>query len=223
MSHTLHRMGTPENLDDDYVVFGMSAKGLNEAGSAPKLRRFLEIALSHNPLNYGDMKTGNSLTTSPAGIMDGIQDVSIVHAVFADEGSVTALLRDLRAEDLGISIVVSGLFDRVGACADRAGLRQHTVECSLGIWGRMDKLPGTGVLQITTMCGHGMVGAGLVEHLAGQIRRGKLTVEEAAQQLALPCVCGVFNPHRAALLLTHLVREGRSGMPPEPGQTIPSA
>jgi hypothetical protein len=174
-------------------------------------------------LNYGDMKTGNSQTTGRDEIMAGIQDVSIVHAVFAEEEPVTALLRDLKAADLGVSVVVSGLFDRVGECAGHAGLHQHTVECSLGIWGRMEKLPRTGVLQITTMCGHGMVAASLVEHLVGEIRRGKLTAEAAAQQLTEPCVCGVFNPHRAIRLLARLAQEGGSDVPPEPGQTVPDA
>jgi hypothetical protein len=38
MTHTLHRLGAPEDLGDDYVIFAMSAKGINEEGSAPKLR-----------------------------------------------------------------------------------------------------------------------------------------------------------------------------------------
>jgi len=29
VTHTLHRRGTPENLANDYVVFAMSAKGIN--------------------------------------------------------------------------------------------------------------------------------------------------------------------------------------------------
>lgn len=219
MSHTLHRLGTPENLRQDFIVFAMSAKGINEKGSAPKLRRFLEMALAYNPVNYGDMKTGNKFTHSLEAILDGIQDVSIVHAVFTDEEPVARLLGDLAREDLGVSVVVSGLFDRVGECARKAGLRQHTVEYSLGIWGRTDLLPDKDILQVTTMCGHGMVSARLVRRLVSEIKKGRATPEEAAKTLAHQCVCGVFNPVRAARLLALMAEEGFSGAPPAPGQT----
>ncbi len=59
MTHTLHRRGDRQSLDGDYVVFTMSAKGFNESGSAAKMREFLSILLQHNPVNYGDMVTGN--------------------------------------------------------------------------------------------------------------------------------------------------------------------
>lgn len=219
MSHTLHRLGTTENLGQDFVVFAMSAKGINEKGSAPKLRRFLEMALAYEPVNYGDMKTGNKYTHSLEEILEGIQDVSIVHAVFTDEEPVARFLQDLAREDLSISVVVSGLFDRVGECAHKAGLRQHTLEYSLGIWGRTDLLPDKDILQVTTMCGHGMVSARLVRRLVSEVQRGRATPEEAAQTLAHQCVCGVFNPVRAARLLSLMAEGGLSGSPPAPGQT----
>lgn len=219
MSHTLHRLGAPTNLLSDYVILAMSAKGINEAGSASKLRRFLEIALSHDPINYGDMKTGNKLTNSVREILDGVEDVSIVHSVFTDEESVIALLQDLKEEDLGVSVVVSGLFDGAKRCANSAGLRQHTVEYSLGIWGRVERLPRAGVLQITTMCGHGMVAADLVEQALAEMKRGKLTEDQAALRLARPCVCGVFNQSRAAHLLREMSTSEGEIVRVRPGQT----
>jgi len=220
MSHTLHRLGNPENLTDDWVVFAMSAKGINEKGSAEKLRKFLDIALTHDPINYGDMKTGNSFTATVDDLVEGIQDVSIVHAVFTSEDEVAAVLRDLKAADLGMSVVVSGLVDTTKRCAGRAGLGQHTIEYSLGIWGQTDRLPGERTLEITTMCGHGMVAAGLVHKMVKDVRRGKLSVENAATGLARPCVCGVFNQYRAARLLAALVASEDEDAPPSPGQTI---
>ena len=64
MTHTLHRRGTAESFKNDYVLFAMSAKGVNEVGSKTRLKRFLEIIQQHNPVNMGDMKTGNSFITS---------------------------------------------------------------------------------------------------------------------------------------------------------------
>ena len=201
MTHSLHRQGTVENLQDDYVIFAMSAKGMNEDGSAIKLCRFLEIAFSHNPVNAGDMKTGNIFTHSKEAILDGIQDVSIVHTVFTDEKVVAAVLKEVKEANLGVSVVISGLMDAAKRCAKSAETPRHTVEWSLGVWGARDRLPSPAVLQVTTMCGHGMVANALVERLAYQVKRGKKTAQEAALELARPCVCGIFNPVRAAKLL----------------------
>ena len=59
MTHTLHRRGSEENLKRDYVLLCMAAKGINEKGSEEKMREFLRINLRHNPVNMGDMRTGN--------------------------------------------------------------------------------------------------------------------------------------------------------------------
>jgi hypothetical protein len=204
MTHTLHREGTVQNLSDDYVVFAMSAKGLNEQGSASKLRQFLDIVLQHNPSNYGDMKTGNALTRTYDEICDGIQDVSIVHAVFTDPDQVASVLRDLQEADLGVSVVVSGLVEPAAQCCQAAGLHSHTVEYSLGVWGNTRNLPEPAIREVTTMCGHGQVAFALVKHLVKEIKRGKTSCSEAARELAKPCVCGVFNISRAEKLLRKL-------------------
>ncbi len=221
MTHTLHRFGTPEDLHGDFVVFAMSAKGLNEAGSASKLRCFLEIALRHNPNNAGDMKTGSLLTHSCEQILAGIQDVSIVHAVFTDEEQVATVLREVADADLGVSVVVSGLADRVQSCARRAGLRRHTTEWSLGVWGRTDLLPDRQIMEVTTMCGHGMVAAELVRRKAQQIRRHLITPEAAALEIGRACVCGVFNFDRAARLLRAMAAApAHTPEPASAGQTV---
>ena len=43
MSHTLHRVGTEENLKHDFVFLCMPSKDINHEGSAPKLRRFFQL------------------------------------------------------------------------------------------------------------------------------------------------------------------------------------
>jgi len=203
VTHSLHRQGTPENLQNDYVVFTMSAKGHNEAGSAAKMREFLRIVRRHRPVNLGDMKTGNWFQVDPEKIEAGVQDTSVVHAVFTDMDTVADVLRELQETDLGLSIVVSGLLGPIHHACRNLGMKPapHTVEHSLGVWGKTDLLPGEGILQISTMCGHGMVSFGLVEEAAADVKAGRSTPEEAARRLAEPCVCGIFNPTRAAALL----------------------
>jgi hypothetical protein len=74
----------------------------------------------------------------------------------------------------------------------------------MGRWGNTDRLPPLEVLQLNTMCGHGMVAVGLINEVIEDIKAGKSTVEEGAERLFAPCMCGIFNPHRAALILNDL-------------------
>jgi hypothetical protein len=80
-----------------------------------------------------------------------------------------------------------------------------TVEHSLGILGQMKRLPAEEILQLTTMCGHGMVPVNLVEKTVAEIKRGKKNYREAALELTRPCHCGIYNPVRAERLLRRLV------------------
>lgn len=205
MTHTLHRAGDLDSLRGDFVVFTMSAKTVNAAGSAVKMKEFLKIVEKHNPVNFGDMKTGNIFNTERDVIFDSIRDTSIVHSVFTDRETVSKVIAELKAADLGTSVVISGLVDETDAVCKENDLAMHTVEYSGGIHGRTDKLPMLPVLEVTTMCGHGMVASNLVAHLAGRVKKGKMTLEEAGRELAKPCQCGVFNPERAAELVKKIV------------------
>ncbi len=205
MTHTLHRRGDLTSLKEDYIVFTMSAKGLNEEGSAEKMKRFFEILLSHHPVNYGDMVTGNGHVKSREEIARNIQSTSIVHGVFTDAKEVVGILKELKEADLGMSIVVTGVHDETERCCLDAGLAKHTVEHSLGIFGQRRRLPSDEVLQLTTMCGHGMVPANLVERVVVEIKRGKKSVREGALELTRPCHCGIYNPVRAEHLLNRLL------------------
>jgi hypothetical protein len=206
MTHSLHRQGTPENLQNDYVIFTMSAKGHNEAGSAARMQEFLRIVRRYDPVNVGDMKTGNWFQVAPDRIESRIQDTSIVHAVFTDVDIVAAVLKEIQEADLGISVVVSGLLGPVREMCCKLGVTPapHTVEHSVGVWGKVEALPREEILQVSTMCGHGMVSFSLIEQAAADIQAGRSTPEEAAGKLSEPCVCGIFNPVRAAELLRRM-------------------
>jgi len=205
MTHSLHRRGSRESLDCDYIVFTMSAKGYNEEGSADKMRRFLEILIKHNPVNYGDMVTGNRFVKSREEIFGNIASTSIVHGVFTEPSVVTEILRELKAADLGISVVVSAIHSDAEDCCHGAMLKKHTVENSLGIFGNLRRLPPDEILQLTTMCGHGMVPANLVEKVIADIKKGRKSYKEGALELTRPCHCGIYNPVRAERLLRKIV------------------
>ena len=201
MTHSLHRSGTRENLENDYVIFAIAAQTVNAEGKAAIFGDFFKIVLKYNPVCYGDMRSGNVLTVGHNAISRGFRDNSIVHAVFTDKETVAGVLRELSQADLGLSIVVSGLFDHIDDCCKNAGIQQHTIEHSLGIWGNTEKLPEGEVLEISTMCGHGMIAFNLIKRMVREIIAGRKTPGAAADELAAQCHCGIVNPVRAARLL----------------------
>lgn len=205
MTHTLHRYGRVDTLNDDLVFLSMSAKGFaNEKGSAEKMKKTLEIARKHNPVNMGDMKTGNLLEMSIDEIMRKVTDTSIVHAVFANIEAAAAFAKEVKEAKLGISLVVSAPFDRAWKVADMAGCMGHTIEYSGGIWGRTEKLPAPEVLEFTTMCGHGMISRYLVEDVIRRVKAGKTNVVDGAREIGKQCCCGIYNPDRSEKLLKAL-------------------
>ena len=202
MTHTLHRVGTEESLSEDYVVLIMPSKDINHEGSGSKMRRFFEMALEAGAIKIGDARLGNEYHQGGVEkVIENVEDRAVVHAVFKQKDSLIKLLAALKEADLGLSVVVSGLFDQVGQCCRNVGLEKHTINQSLGRWGRTDKLPTQEILQLNTMCGHGMVTVGLIEEVIADVKAGRCTPEEGAERLFHPCMCGIFNPFRAARLL----------------------
>jgi hypothetical protein len=207
MTHTLHRQGSKESLDKDYIFLCMAAKGFNEDGADEKMREFLRIMMRHNPVNAGDMRSGNIFNSNMDDILSKVSSTSIVHGVFTDSDTATKVLQDLKDADLGMSVVVSGPFDSVDCICEKAGLKPHSVDFSGGIWGNTKKLPSKEVQEVTTMCGHSMVASNLVKSMVEEIKAGRKTPEEAAKVLAPQCACGIFNPDRAAKLLAAMAKK----------------
>ena len=202
MTHTLHRVGNPESLSRDYILLFMPSKDINHVGSGPKLRKMLEISLKNGAIRIGDCRLGNEYHQGGLDkLLEHVEDRAVVHAVFNDLEKMTATLKELKSADLGLSVVVSGLFDKVRDCCKKAGLTPHTVNNTLGRWGRTDRLPPQDILEINTMCGHGMVTVKLIEDTAAKVKNREMTPEQGAERLFKPCMCGIFNADRATGLL----------------------
>ena len=114
-------------------------------------------------------------------------------------------IRGIIEADLGLPIVIQGLYDNVVDCCHQAGLKPHTTNHSLGVWGKRELLPENRILEITTMCGHGIVATALVTKQIRLIKEGKITLSEAALTIAKPCICGIVNPKKTEQLLKILV------------------
>ena len=187
------------------MVLGCPSTGINKKGSAPKTREYLRIAYTHHPINEGDMKTGNIYNTTIDEILDRVTDGTIVQVTYDCRENVVALLKELKEKRPGISITVSGVTDIVQGMMDEAGLgRIHTVEYSMGTWGKTERLPDFDVLRITTMCGHAMIANDLVGKMLRDVKRGRRTLDEVAVVMAECCTCGNLNLTRAKKILTEM-------------------
>lgn len=183
----------------DYALIMLRAMGINDDDYLPKVKEFLRIALRHNPVNIGSELKGCLYEFLPEEIIAGAKGDS--HVVFDNSRALTGFLKEVKEADLGLSVVVSGIFESVDECLEQVGLKHHTGNFSLGIWGKTEKLPGDDILEVTTMCGHGLISTNLVKAVTKEIKTGTRTPEAAAKILAPNCTCGVFNPARAARLL----------------------
>lgn len=202
MTHTNHRFGDRDSISRDYVVFMYAARGINDKDAGPKLQEFLKMGYKYGPVNAGPARTGDRFIVESQKVLDRISRATSAYLVFDSKIKAEVLVADVVKADLGLSVIVSGLFDEVDCMCKKAGIKSHTAMCSLGVWGKTDLLPeDEEVLDIATMCGHSMVGFNLVKKIAEDVRTGHITLEEASRTLARPCSCGVFNPVRARELI----------------------
>ncbi len=204
MSHALHRHGTEEQLQKDYTFYARASRFVNREGCGPKLRKILQIILEEKKLvNFGSTQAGKSYEAglNPEEYMAALDKAYGVAGCFSDREAVRSILKKLKEADTGISIVISGLIDEIVQLAKEIDLKPHTAFLSLGIHGKKALLPEDQVLQITTMCGHGLVSSKLTESVVKRVKTGKITPEAGAHLLAQPCPCGIFNTDRCSAIL----------------------
>ncbi len=199
MTHSLHRTGPEEELKADYVLLAMRASGIHDKTpeakeiAREKLLRIGKILDQHNPTNI---------------MMERLRRFSpVITAVFDDINTVKEILRTLKQEDLGLSIIISGLISDIRTISKEVGLIPHTAHLSLGVFGKKELLPPEEILEITTMCGHHCVSPQSVEHYVKQIKDEKISIEQAARELAKPCICGIVNPTRVNQVLCKLINK----------------
>jgi len=226
MTNTLHRYSEhyasaaprhPKAIRDDYIVFAMASRGINDDNLVEKHRTFLRLALKHQPVNIGDATKGGSVRPrqdlNPSAhwrrdhqldheqVIAEIEGHTTVAAVFDNYTAVENFIEELQAADLGISINISAPIDEAKRCCDDAGIVRHSVEYSVGFSGRVDKLPDATTLELSTMCGHGMIAANFAKKMLDWVREDRRTPEEAARYMARFCSCGVFNIVRAERIM----------------------
>ncbi len=216
MTNTLHRYGKSESFRDDFILFCIPSPGKNDRGAVEKQKRFLRICARHEPVNMGNGNRGSfkperhldprshwrrDLKPDWEGVIAEVAKPGTVAAVFDSEKKARACLREVVAADLGLSVNLSTSVCGAKAVAEDCDIRRHSVEYSLGFRDPHDHLPNSQVLELSTMCGHGMVSFNMARKMLDMVREGRRTPEQAVATLARFCPCGVYNPARARRLL----------------------
>jgi hypothetical protein len=221
MTNTLHRYGKAEAFRDDYIIFAMPCKGMNDDGSIERLKSFLTICKRHHPSNMG-ASGKSSYRPSPSlnpmvhwnrdlqpdfqAVIDGVKSAGTAGAVFDSREKAVACLREVIEADLGLSVNISTSVEGAKDVGHACGINRHSVEYSLGFTDKHDHLPRGQILELATMCGHGMVSFNMAQKMVDLVREGRRTPDQAVATLTRFCPCGVFNPTRAK----RLIEEARS-------------
>lgn len=207
MTHSLHRSGDIESQKKDFNWFMYQTKGINDKDIKPKALEYIAAAEEVGSENWGDVKTGPITGISPEEIKEKLTDKSRIRGVFTTKEQVIEFLKLIKSKELGQSCVITGVLSEVLPACVEAGVTPHSVNYSLGVWGKKDKLPDEETLSVTTMCGHHMIPPKFVKHIRGQVEKGRLTPEEGARKLANFCYCGIFNQVRCAELINKNIKK----------------
>ena len=196
MTHSSHRQGTVDSLKNDYTFI---VRAVKREGFLPDLEKVLDIMLSEEPVNMGSSSSGKCTAA-------GLETKDLRAALdknlrfvctFSKKDKIPRVLRKLKDADAGIPVTIGGLIEEIVGMSKEAGLKPHTANISVGLFGKKKSLlPEYKILCLTTMCGHGMVSARLSESVAEKVKSGKLAPEEGAYLLAKNCPCGLVNLDR---------------------------
>ena len=209
MTHSLHRRGSVKDLHEDFIMLFLLSR-IKPQGTYDTMRQIWEVLsrYEHKLVNYGTPDPNRD-----GGELHNLEDLKktknsrMIMAVFKDRETLTNCLKEIKERNFGISLVISGLYEETGKACAQTGLSPHTVNLSLGIHGKTERLPEENVLEIHTLCGHAMVSSNLILHMIEEIRKGRTTCQEAAKELSRMCDCGIFNTYRAEKILERMTAE----------------
>jgi hypothetical protein len=208
MTHSLHRCGSLQ--EQDYVWLLYHVKGVNDDNLTERMRQALAIAEDAGSINWGDVKSGPIVNLSEDEVKAKLTDKSRLRGVFASEAQVTQFLSAMKAADLELCVIITGPLQNVYHACRAAGLTPHTINYSIGVFGKKEAIADEQTLAITTMCGHHMIPDRYVARVRSKVRRGKTRAEKAALKMAKMCPCGIFNQQRAAALLASEIETSSS-------------
>ena len=96
MSHSLHRYGTVEQLQNDYTFYARTSRYVNREGCGPKLRAILQILLEDKQVNnFGSSHSGKSYVAglNPEEYALTLDKAYGVAACFSDKEAIRSILK----------------------------------------------------------------------------------------------------------------------------------
>ena len=222
MTHSNHRRGTPETLNADFVVLAMidpviKAQIQYRTAHQNRIEQLLTIWGQHHPVGLyirnpdgrfrymkgfrPEQDKGLHQTCSLDTVCRCRSMKGVGHAVFSTKEDLVRILKALSHSDLGISITISGVFEEIFDICQKAGIKPHTINMSLGTWGKTEQLPDPDILELGTMCGHALVSPNLIKSMIDKVARKKMSVQTASSELSRQCTCNIFNTQRAEILI----------------------
>ena len=151
MTHSLHRSGDIDSQKKDFNWFMYQTKGVNDKNIKDKALEFIAAAEAVGSENWGDVKTGPITRFKSEEIREKLSDKSRIRGVFTRKDQVVGFLKRIKEKDLGQSVVITGILSEVLPACKEAGVTPHSINYSLGVWGKKDNLPADVTLSITTM------------------------------------------------------------------------
>lgn len=207
MTHTLHRRSDDKVAGEDFTILCMAAQGFNDTGAGEKLKQIYQLVASTAPDNLADDNLGGRLTGhTDKEILDHMGDKAYIGAAYKDRERLKAALEKIKAADLGMSVVVTGNHEAVFQVLEEVDIKPHTVNMSLGFFGKKELVPAEEILCVSTMCGHGMVPRQRIGSMIEEVKQQKCTAKEGGEKLASACTCGIFNPKLASEILESLAK-----------------
>jgi hypothetical protein len=152
----------------------------------------------------GGQRVGTTCIISAEEVIANVKKVaslaSTYNAVFSDKEKVVSVLRQNIEEKIGLSIVCTTVYEETLDIAKQLGIKTHTVNFSLGVWGNTKLLPEPEILEITTLCGHGIISHHLARHYFDKVAKG-YCAKKAAHEIARVCYCAIVNLDRIIQIL----------------------
>jgi len=134
-----------------------------------------------------------------------------VLVVFDNKPALEEFLKEVKEMDLGLSVNVSSLVDDVREMIPRTGVVPHSINYALGFRGSRYRLPDRNVLELTTLCGHGLISNNFARKMINMVKERRVSPKKAAGYMSKFCVCGAFNTTRAVRILQRAITSsGRS-------------
>ncbi|MCJ7771507.1 MAG: hypothetical protein MUP22_00060, partial [Desulfobacterales bacterium] len=106
MTHTLNRLGLTDKAPETEFVFLCMVNQKEKPEKSGAMKTIAETIFNYNPDNF----IGAPMGLTSDDVISLAPATGIVTAVFTNKEDVFGLIKDIKSQKLGISVVISALF-----------------------------------------------------------------------------------------------------------------